>query len=57
LLTPRVRDAYAQMDLLRFENLKDSVEEAEPPPPGELVKLLMEFLNTNVDSTGKPTVA
>ncbi len=57
LLTPRVRDAYAQMDLLRFENLKDSVEEAEPPPPEELVKLLMEFLNTEVDSTGKPTVA
>lgn len=52
-----MRDAYPQMDLLRFENLKDSVEEAEPPPPEELVKLLMEFPNTKVDSTGKPTVA
>jgi hypothetical protein len=57
LLTPRVREAFAQMDLLRFEHLKDSVEEAEPQPPEELVKLLMEFLNTNVDGQGKPTVA
>jgi hypothetical protein len=57
LLTPRVRDAYAKMDLLRFEHLKDSVEEAEPQPPEELVKLLMEFLNTNVDAAGKPTAA
>ena len=58
LLTPRVREAYAKMDLLRFEHLKDSVEEAEPQPPEELVKLLMEFLATKVDeTTGKPTVA
>ncbi len=57
LLTPRVREAYAKMDLLRFEHLKDSVEEAEPQPPEELVKLLMEFLNTNVDTAGKPTAA
>lgn len=58
LLTPRVRDAYAKMDLLRFEHLKDSVEEAEPQPPEELVKLLMEFLNTQVDpTTGRPTAA
>jgi len=52
LLTPRVRAAYEKMDLLRFEHLKDSVEEAEPQPPEELVKLLMEFLNTRVASDG-----
>jgi hypothetical protein len=57
LLTPRVREAYGKMDLLRFEHLKDSVEEAEPQPPEELVKLLMEFLQTKVDGAGKPTVA
>ena len=43
LLTPRVREAYAKWDLLRFEHLKDSVEEAEPQPPEELVQLLMQF--------------
>jgi hypothetical protein len=44
LLTPRVRDAYAKMDLLRFENEKDSVEEPEVRPPAELVQLLMQLL-------------
>jgi hypothetical protein len=44
LLTPRVRDAFAKLDLLRFENLKDSVEEPEATPPQELVQLLMQFL-------------
>src|SRR4029450_1883721 len=29
LLTPRVRDAYAKMDLLRFENEKDSLGEPQ----------------------------
>ncbi|MCZ6463284.1 MAG: ferritin-like domain-containing protein [Proteobacteria bacterium] len=48
LLTPRVRKAYEQMDLLRFEHLKDSVEEPEPQPPAELVQLLMQFLQDNV---------
>ena len=48
LLTPRVREAYGKMDLLRFEHLKDSVEEAEPQPPAELVQLLMQFLQENV---------
>ena len=42
MLTPRVREAYAKWDLLRFEDQKDSIEEAEPQPPEELVKLLME---------------
>jgi hypothetical protein len=54
LLTPRVREAYGKMDLLRFEHLKDSVEEPEPQPPEELVKLLMEFLVTNADGKGEP---
>jgi hypothetical protein len=44
LLTPRVREAYARLDLLRFEGLKDSVEEPEPAPPQEVVQLLMEVL-------------
>ena len=44
LLTPRVRDAYAKMDLLRFENEKDSVEEPEVKPPAELVQLLLQLL-------------
>jgi len=44
LLTPRVREEYAKLDLLRFEHLKDSVDEPEPTPPAELVQLLMQFL-------------
>lgn len=45
LLTPRVREAYAKMDLLRFENEKDSVEEPEVKPPAELVQLLLQLLS------------
>jgi hypothetical protein len=44
LLTPRVRKAYEQLDLLRYEHGKDSVEDPEVAPPQELVKLLMNFL-------------
>src|SRR5262249_15274841 len=44
LLTPRVRAAYEQMGLLRFEHLKDSVEEPEVTPPAELVELLNKFM-------------
>jgi hypothetical protein len=44
LLTPRVREAYAALDLLRFEGLRDSVEEPEVAPPQELVQLLMSFM-------------
>ena len=40
-----MRKVYEQLDLLRFENLKDSVDEPEMAPPEELVKLLMQFLN------------
>jgi hypothetical protein len=43
MLTPRVREAYAQLDLLRFEGLKDSVEEPGVAPPRELVELLLQF--------------
>ncbi len=45
LLTPRVRTAYEKLDLLRFEHLKDSVEEPAVQPPHELVELLMKSLN------------
>jgi hypothetical protein len=44
LLTPRVREMYAGLDLLRFENMKDSVEDPEIAAPQELVQLLMQFL-------------
>ena len=44
LLTPRVRAAYEQLDLLQFEHLKDSVEEPESAPPQELVQLLAQFM-------------
>ena len=33
LLTPRVRAAYEKLDLLQFENQKDSVEDPEITPP------------------------
>lgn len=45
LLTPRVRAAYEQLDLLRFEHGKDSVEEPGVEAPQELVELLMQALN------------
>jgi len=44
LLTPRVREEYAKLDLLRFEHMKDSVEEPDMQPPEELVQILMQFL-------------
>ena len=44
LLTPRVREAYAKLDLLQFEHHKDSVEEPEAAPPEELVRILDMFL-------------
>ncbi len=44
LLTPRVREAYEKLDLLRFEHMKDSVEDPDVTPPQELVQLLMQFL-------------
>ncbi|MFN8641823.1 MAG: ferritin-like domain-containing protein [Candidatus Binatia bacterium] len=47
LLTPRVRAAYEQLDLLQFEHLKDSVEDPETTPPQELVQLLAQFMAQN----------
>ncbi len=44
LLTPRVREEYAKLDLLHFENLKDSLEEPEVQPPAELVQHLLQVL-------------
>jgi hypothetical protein len=43
LLTPRVREEYAKIGLLRFENLKDSTEDPEPMAPAELVSLLAQL--------------
>jgi hypothetical protein len=50
LLTPRVRETYEKLDLLRFESMKDSVEEPETPPPAELVQLLTEMLARSVQA-------
>jgi hypothetical protein len=47
LLTPRVRAEYAKLDLLRFEDMPDSVDDPEVAPPEELVKLLTEFMAEN----------
>ncbi|RIL03079.1 MAG: hypothetical protein DCC71_15625 [Proteobacteria bacterium] len=44
LLTPRVREMYEKLDLLRFEHMKDSVEDPDVVPPQELVQLLLQFL-------------
>jgi len=54
LLTPRVREAYAKMDLLRFENEKDSVEEPEAKPPHELVQLLLQFMSQGQSQAAPP---
>jgi len=47
LLTPRVRAEYEKLDLLRFEDMADSVEDPDVAPPEELVKLLTEFMSEN----------
>src|SRR6185436_3410634 len=46
LLTPRVREAYGKLDLLKFEDNKDSVEDPEVTPPQELVQLLMTLMQS-----------
>lgn len=43
LLTPRVREAYRKLDLLRFEHLKDSSEDPDVLPPAELVEILTQI--------------
>jgi hypothetical protein len=40
LLTPRVREEYRKLDLLRFEHLKDSSEDAEVAAPAELLDIM-----------------
>lgn len=54
LLTPRVREAYEKLDLLKFESLKDSVEEPEVTPPHELVELMMQFMATRPAEEASP---
>jgi hypothetical protein len=54
LLTPRVREAYAKLDLLRFEGLKDSIEEPGVEAPQEMVELLMQSLNGGQPAAGAP---
>ncbi len=43
LLTPRVREHYDKLGILRFENLKDSTEDPDVLPPEELVRLMAEI--------------
>jgi hypothetical protein len=43
LLTPRVRKVYGELDLLRFEHLKDSSEDAEVTAPAELIEVMMKL--------------
>ncbi len=54
LLTPRVREAYAKLDLLRFEHVKDSVEEPEVTPPQELVQLLLQLMTQGAQPAAPP---
>jgi hypothetical protein len=46
LLTPRVREEFAKIGILQFEELKDSTEDAQPIPPAELVQLLAKIQGT-----------
>ena len=40
-----MRDAYEKLGILKFESLKDSVEEPGVVPPQELVERLLNFLS------------
>ena len=40
MLTPRVRECMADLDLLKFENDADSVEDPEIRPPKELMEIM-----------------
>jgi hypothetical protein len=57
LLTPRVREAYAKLDLLQFEDHKDSVEEPEVTPPQELVEMLMQLMQRTAPNGGQSAAA
>jgi len=53
LLTPRVREVYGELDLLRFEHLKDSAEDPDVLPPEELVALIGQIqAGSSVDHNG-----
>lgn len=41
MLTPRVRECMADLNLLKFENEKDSVEDPEIRPSPELIQVMM----------------
>jgi hypothetical protein len=43
LLTPRVREVYGELGLLRFEHDKDSTEDPEVAAPGELLELIAQI--------------
>jgi hypothetical protein len=53
LLTPRVREVYRKLDLLRFEHLKDSSVDPEITPPAELVQMLLQ-LRATAATSGAP---
>lgn len=48
LLTPRVREAFDKLGILRFEHDKDSVEEPGVAPPEELVQMMMQYMAERV---------
>ena len=50
-------EEYAKLDLLKFENFKDSVEEPEVTPPHELVQLMMQFMAANQPANGAGAAA
>jgi hypothetical protein len=50
LLTPRVRKTFGQLDLLKYENAPDSIDEPGIKPPAELVQLLMKHLQPQPDT-------
>ncbi len=54
MLTPRVREVYDKLDLLRFEHNKDSFEEPEVTPPAEFLKLL-EDISLRTPEVSPPT--
>jgi hypothetical protein len=48
LLTPRVRAAFDAMGLMRYAELKDSIEDATVRPPDELISQVADFMKTDV---------
>jgi hypothetical protein len=54
LLTPRVRAEFEKLELLRFENAKDSVEDPGVAPPQELIALFTQFMTDQATSAATP---